>query len=148
MELTVDRITKTDQSTIGNFLVDGVFEAYCLEPTDRGLTSDMSLEEVQGIKVAAQTAIPTGRYQVIKYFSPDHNEDVPCLVGVTDFECVEIHVGNFPRDTKACILLGTDKGPDEVLNSRAAVNVFYPKFFAAVAAGDEVWITVEDVILA
>jgi len=148
MELTVDRTSKTNQSTIGTFSVNGSFESYCLEPVDRGLTSDMSLAEVQAIKIAGSTAIPTGRYQVIKYFSPDHNEDVPCLVGVTDFEYIELHVGNYPRDTKGCILLGTGKAPDEVLNSRVAVGHFYPQFFAAVDAGEDIWITVQDAILA
>ena len=141
MELTVDRITKTDQSTTGNFSINGVFECYCLEPTDRGLTSDMSLADIQAIKIQDKTAVPIGRYSVTKYFSPKNNATVPLLQDVPDYGYVEIHVGNFPKDTDGCLLLGTDIGPDEVLNSKVAVAAFYPKFFAALDAGEDVFIT-------
>jgi hypothetical protein len=144
MELTVNRTTKTDNSTIGQFLTDGEFECYCLEPTDRGLTADMSLADIAAIKVANQTAVPTGRYQVTKYYSPKHGCLVPCMVGIPGFAYVEIHIGNFPQDTDACLLLGTDTGTDEVLNSRVAIDAFYPKFFAALEVGDECWITYQD----
>jgi len=144
MELTVNRTTKTDNSTIGQFLVDGTFQSFCLEPTDRGLTSDMPLSQIQAIKVADKTCVPTGRYQVTKYFSPKHNALVPCMVGIPGFAYVEIHAGNFPQDTDACLLLGTTTGIDEVLSSQIAIDAFYPKFFAALEAGEEVWITYQN----
>lgn len=142
MELTVDRTDRTANSTIGNFSVNGIFECFCLEPKDRGLTSNMTLSQIQAIKIQNKTAIPTGRYQVTKYNSPKHhNTEVPLLENVTDFAFIEIHVGNFPKDTDGCLLLGTEKGPDEVLNSKVAINDFYPKFFAALNAGEDVFIT-------
>lgn len=144
MELLVDRGNKTQHSTLSHFYVNGVFESYALEPTDRGLTSDMTLAQIVAIKVPDQTAVPTGRYQVIKYFSPKHNAFVPLVLGTPGFSCVEIHVGNFPHDTDACLLLGTETGIDEVLNSQVAIDAFYPKFFAAIDAGEKVWITYQN----
>lgn len=144
MELTVDRLVKTDISTIGNFSVNGTFECYCLEPVDRGLTSEMTLAQIWAIKIPDKTAIPLGTYGVTKYFSIKNNRTVPLLVNVKGFSYVEIHVGNFPKDTDGCLLLGTEKGTDEVLNSKAAVSAFYTKFFAALKAGEEVYITYRD----
>ena len=57
---------------------------------------------------------------------------------------MEIHVGNFPKDTEGCLLLGTDRGPDEVLNSKAAVEAFYQKFFSTVDNDEMVFITYEN----
>jgi hypothetical protein len=141
MELKVQRLIKSPHSTIGKFYIDGTPSFDCLEPTDRGLTSQMTLVQIMAIKVPDKTAIPTGRYQVTKYFSPKHNMDVPLVNNVPGYAGVEIHVGNFPLDTDGCLLLGTSTGPDEVLNSKAAIEAFYRQFFATIAAGEPVWIT-------
>jgi hypothetical protein len=144
MELTVNRKIKTGKSTISDFFVNGALECHSLEPTDRGLNSTMNLAQIAAIKVPDHTAVPTGRYQVTKYYSPKHKAIVPCMVGIPGFAYVEIHIGNFSQDTDACLLLGTAIGPDEVLNSKVAIDAFYPKFFAALEACEEVWITYQD----
>jgi len=141
MELIEKRTVKTPNSTQGVFYIDGVSTFVGLEPTDRGLTNGMTLDQITAIKVQNKTAIPTGRYLVTKYFSPKHNIDVPLVNDVPGYAGVEIHVGNFPQDTDGCLLLGTDTGPDEVLNSKTAIAAFYTKFFASVDAGEQVWIT-------
>lgn len=101
----------------------------------------MTLQAINDVKIAGKTAIPTGLYEVEKYFSPDHNAWVPTLMKVLGFGYVEIHKGNFQKDTKGCFLLGTDKGVDEVLNSADAIHNFYPQVFAALKRGEGVWIT-------
>lgn len=144
MELLVNRTTPTKNSTIGSFYVNGVFESFCLEPVERGLISTMSLEQIAAIKVPDKTAVPTGRYRIIKYFSPRHQMIVPCVIGIPGFSDDEIHIGNFPKDTDACLLLGTQIRTDDVLNSGVAIDRFYPKFFAALETGEEVWITYQN----
>ena len=64
LELLVDRKYKKETYTIGNLYVDGEWFCNTLEDKDRGLKSSMSLEEVERLKVYAETAIPTGRYVV------------------------------------------------------------------------------------
>lgn len=145
MQLTVTRITKTDNSTIGEFAIDGKFFSYCLEPTDRGLTSDMTLEQIAAIKVANKTCIPTGEYNVTKYFSPKHNAEVPLIENIPGFAFVEIHVGNYPKDTDACLLLGYTKDTDFVGGSKDAITDFYRVFFEALDKGEQVSIEYEDV---
>lgn len=144
MELTQIRKTKTDTTTIGDFEIDGTFFSHGLEPKDRGLTSDMSLEDIAAIKVPDKTAVPIGRYQVVSYDSPKWGMKVPCLIDIPGFDKVEIHVGNFAKDTDACLLLGYGIGPDQVLQSRDAIKQFYQQFFAALDNGEEVWITYQD----
>ncbi len=46
MELELKRKIKTDNSTIGELYVNGVFECFLLEDRDRGLTSKMNLFEI------------------------------------------------------------------------------------------------------
>jgi hypothetical protein len=53
MQITVKRLHKTDTSTIGELLIDGVFECYTLEDVERP------------VKIKAETAIPKGTYKVI-----------------------------------------------------------------------------------
>lgn len=144
MELLVSRKIKTANSTIGDFIVNGTFFSFCLEPTDRGLTSDMSLDQIKAIKVQDKTCIPTGRYQVTKYFSPKHNAFVSLLLHVPGFDFVEIHAGNYPKDTDGCTLLGYQMFADFVGNSDTAITHFYAKFFDALNKDEQVWITYQD----
>lgn len=141
MELQVTRKIKTDESTIGYFTVNGEFFSYSLEPINRGLNSNMELHEIHKIKIPHKTAIPTGRYQLAKYFSPKHNAFVPLLLHVPGFDFVEIHVGNYAKDTDGCTLLGNQKDDNFIGDSKTAVNKFYGLFFAALKRGEQVWIT-------
>lgn len=141
MELLVNRTTRTPNSTIGEFSVNGNFFSYCLEPTDRGLTSDMTLQQIAAIKVQNQTCIPTGTYQVTSYNSPKNKREVPLLEDVPGFAFVEIHVGNYPRDTDACLLLGSTESADFIGNSRDTIQKFYDLFFPALNNGEAISIT-------
>lgn len=104
----------------------------------------MTLDQIKAIKVQNKTAIPTGRYRVTRQYSLKHRRDVPLINDVKGFGGVEIHIGNYPKDTEGCLLLGTDRGPDEVLNSKAAIDAFYRKFFDTVDGDEMVFITFED----
>lgn len=139
MELTLQREASTDESTPGKLFVNGRFECFTLEDVVR---------EVPGLRVAAwkvasRTAIPTGTYHVTIDMSQRFGKQMPHILNVEDFDGVRIHSGNTSADTEGCILLGQDRnGPDEVINSRAAFNAFFPKLQAAINNGEDVTITV------
>jgi len=141
MELLVNRTTRTANSTIGDFSINGAFFSYCLEPTDRGLTSAMTLAQIAAIKVMDETCIPTGTYNVTSYDSPKQGRTVPLLEDVPGFADIEIHVGNYPRDTDGCLLLGATQDVDFVGNSAVTVQAFYDQFFAALENNEVVTIT-------
>ena len=66
---------------------------------------------------------------------------MPHVENVDGFGNIEIHWGNYPKDTDGCTLIGTGKDPAMVTSSEAAFNVFFPKLQAALAGGDTVTIT-------
>lgn len=144
MEIVKKRDHKTDHTTIGGVLIDGEFFCYGLEPTDRNLNSDMTLEQIAEIKVPGATAVPAGRYPVIRYYSPKHETNVPRIINIPGFDFVEIHAGNTAADTEGCLLLGNEMAVDLVLQSRDAISAFYDRFFAVIDTGGEVWITFEE----
>lgn len=149
MELKLERIDRKPAYTIGRLYMDG--ERFCdtLEPTDRGLSSNMRLGQLRRLKVAGKTAIPTGRYKVDMHTVSPHfrlapwakpyGGIVPRLVGVPCFSGVLIHVGNTEKDTQGCILVGRNMAVGKVLDSAETYKALMERLLAA---KDEIWITV------
>lgn len=131
MILKVERKTFTRLSTIGTLSIDGRIECFTLEDFDRGLTSDMSNEQIVKGKVYGKTCIPYGTYEVAVTFSNHFGQFLPLLMNVPGFGGIRIHPGNTDRDTQGCLLLGTDKTKDRVINSRAAFGRVFEKIRAA-----------------
>lgn len=122
MEIQVNRIARKDGYTIGRMSLNGVYFCDTLEDTDRGLNAAMSVDEVLAKKIKAQTAIPTGKYDVILTFSPRFKRVLPLLLSVKGYEGVRIHAGNTTADTEGCLLVGENKAKGQVLNSRATLE--------------------------
>lgn len=118
MDLKLKRIFRGDKYTIGHLYIDGNYYCDVLEDVDRGLTNDMSEEEIKKIKVYGKTAIPTGRYKVEVTYSPKFKRYLPILLNVKGFTGIRIHSGNSHEDTLGCLLVGFNKEKGKVLNSR------------------------------
>jgi Family of unknown function (DUF5675) len=142
MELELTRTTKTAKSTIGELTVNGVFECFILEDRDRGLRQGMTTSELVGLKVKTQTAIPTGRYEIIVSFSERFQKMLPLLLDVPAFAGIRIHPGNNDTHTEGCLLPGKTKAPDMVGSSRAAFTTLFDKIKAAMQR-EKVFITVK-----
>lgn len=123
MELTLKRIAKRPDYTIGRLFVDGEYLCDTLEDTDRGLTQAMAIEEIKRIKVAGQTAIPSGKYCVFLTPSPKFGRVLPLVYDVPGFSGIRIHAGNTERDTHGCILVGENKIVGRVINSRNTLDM-------------------------
>ncbi len=117
VELKVLRFNFSSLSTISEFYFNNTLFGYTLEDRDRGLDSSMTEEEIKYVKIFGSTAIPTGVYKTILYNSPKHGK-VPLLQNVKGFDMIEIHAGNFPKDSLGCLLLGSSFGIDVVKNSK------------------------------
>lgn len=117
MELLSLRKWYTDNTTISELYIDQAIQPLCfmLEPTTR------AGKDPRGI-----VAIPEGRYEITLYDSPHFNMKVPLLGNVPGHEYVEIHPGNFEKDTHDCLLPGFKRNIDSVLESRAAFNLIFP----------------------
>ena len=113
MQVKIDRKWRKPTYTIGIVYIDD--ERFCesMEDTDRGLRQDMSVGEISRIKVAGETAIPTGKYKVAMTYSPRYNRMMPQIMNVKGFAGIRIHSGNTAKDSLGCVLLGVATNPDK-----------------------------------
>ena len=119
MVITVKRLYKTDNSTIGELLIDGIFECFTLEDKERP------------VKIKGETAIPKGTYRVIINESNRFKRLLPLLIDVPNFEGVRIHAGNSNHDTEGCILVGQTRNKNYIGQSRKAFDKLFKKMQAA-----------------
>lgn len=153
MELTLERRWQKDAYTVGRLYVNGELFCNTMEDRDRGLTNDMSLEEIKTRKVYGETAIPRGRYRIsMRRKSPKYSQKnqykkcdgyLPYLRDVPGFSGVLIHIGNWPQDSCGCILVGENKVKGGVVNSTAWFWKLYDILKAADDRNEEIWITIK-----
>jgi len=122
MEIYQIRIHKNEKATISELkILDKMF--YILEDKDRGLRSDMSIEEIKKIKVHGETAIPTGRVEIKHTWSNRFKKFTLQLMDVKGFDGIRMHSGNVVADTDGCPIPGLKSNlKDKVLQSRLAVK--------------------------
>lgn len=136
MELELKRRYFTEKSTIGEMYVDTLFQCFTLE------------DRIRAKKVPGETAIPEGRYEVTFTYSDKYKKKMPILVDVPNFQYIRIHIGNYPKDTMGCILVGLAKDPkvqDKIIQSTDAFNALYKKLYAEWEKGNKIWITITSV---
>ena len=105
MIVTIQREKPSPLATMGTLSISGLFFCYTLEPP---------------------MPIPDGTYKGSIVVSPEWTakrgypfklvllQDVPGHTGI------EIHIGDFPADTKDCCLVGMGRLPDQLVNSEVA----------------------------
>ena len=111
-ELTLQRDIQDGQATLGRLFIDGNFQCFTLERP--------WLNNQRGV-----SCIPEGTYNGAIQRSPRFKRDLPELLDVPDRDQILIHMGNSPRDTQGCILVGMDRlgDPPCVFNSNAALDL-------------------------
>ena len=137
MTLRLVREPSIGGTTLGCVFIDGHFACFSLEDQLREIPG----QPVTAWKVAGGTAIPAGRYRVLVTESPRFGRPLPLLVAVPGFEGVRIHPGNTVADTEGCILVGRDRQPGRVLQSRVAFDALFAQI---AAAPDPVWASLEN----
>ena len=125
MKLLVTRTTFTQFSVGGTLTIEG-HTFYTLEPPKRD---------------EKPRAIPCGTYDVTIRWSEKHKRLVPHVENVPGFEEIEIHIGNFPKDTLGCLLVGQAAGTDQVVGSRLAFDALFRILSDAKEAGEPITIT-------
>ncbi|GHB64281.1 DUF5675 family protein [Persicitalea jodogahamensis] len=146
MEILQKRVKRGKNSTLSILYVNGKKHGFVVEDKDRDLHSGMTLAELIAIKVHSETAIPTGRYQVGKRYSPKFKRWLPWLLDVLGFQFIYCHPGNWIKDTQGCLLPGLSWGYESgeycVRQSRACFEPLWKEIEAALGAGEEVWWTI------
>lgn len=129
MEIKIKRIARKAKYTIGKMYIDGVYFCDTLEDKDRGLKQTMTDAEIKKLKVQNETAIPTGKYQLLlDVKSPKFGDRpfyvqtckgcVPRIDNVPGFAGILIHCGNIDKDSSGCILVGENKVVGKVIYSQ------------------------------
>ena len=151
MEIKVKRITPIDYPyTIGKMYIDGDYFCDTIEDTDRGLSQDMSEEEIKSKKIYGQTAIPSGRYKVLmNVVSPKFSKKqfymdvcqgrVPRLEGVKAFSGILLHCAATADNVEGCIGVGYNTIKGQLTNSKEAFEKMYKKLSST---DEKIWITI------
>ena len=147
MEVVVYRQISKEESTRGELFIDG--EKFC----------DTLEDEFRTKKVMGETRIPSGRYklELRKVLSPmtkNYRSKYDWflwhiqVMEVPNFSNVYIHVGNWEKDTDACLLIGngfTDYDDKSAIwKSKPAFEEFYKTIVPLLDSGTGVWITYVD----
>lgn len=106
--------TQKEDCTIGDLFINEEFICNTLE--------DVFREK----KIAKETCIPYGKYDIIINMSPKYKRLMPRLLNVPNFEGILIHSGNTIKDTAGCILVGTRK-ENTLVNSRDTFNKLFDR---------------------
>jgi len=152
MDICIERRYFCDDYTIGRLLVNGSYFCDTMEPADRGLDASMKVTDIRAAKAAGATAIPTGHYVlVMNVVSPRLREQkayrfcnglVPRFLLVPGFDGVLIHAGNFPEDTKGCVLVGRNLVKGQLLDSAITFRRLYERLKQADSRGESLLVEV------
>lgn len=150
MKLVLKRINNQDNYCEGKLYIDGIYQCDVIEDTDRALTNEMSITEIQSKKVYGETAIPKGTYQItLDVVSPKFKDrswatfcegKLPRLLDVPGFEGVLIHTGNEASNSLGCLLVGQKTKDGWVSNS---TQTFKDLYYKLKQATDQITITIE-----
>ena len=153
MELLIQRKWRKEKYTIGWLYVDGVPLCNTLEDPDRGLASWMSEAAIKAMKIAGNTAIPTGTYDVVLSVSPKfkyrvwakkYGGLVPEILNVKGYSGIRIHPGTDASSTEGCLLVGDNKEVGKLLNSQKRYYELMDKYlFPAWENGEKIRITIK-----
>ena len=137
MKIEVNRIFKASNYTIGELSVNNNYICDTLEDKVR----------VDGEKVYAKTAIPTGTYTLVLSYSNRFKKVMPEILNVPNFSGIRIHCGNSSKDTEGCLLVGKWDGKTEnwISDSKSSYNKLYPLLEEAFNKKENITITIKDI---
>ena len=153
MKLKVERRWPKVTYTIGRLYIDGIYYCNTLEDYDRGLRQSDPLRDIQRRKIAGETAIPKGTYEVqMNVTSPKYagvawyynfcRGKMPRLKDVPGFDGILIHPGTSALDTKGCILVGKNTKVGKLTDSRACFMEVYKLMKSASDKGEKITIEI------
>lgn len=159
MELKLIRTAKKPKYTIGHLYRKDkqngqwIFVCDTIEDKDRGLDQSMTLANIAAIKVKHQTAIPTGRYEIIKNvvsatfvkkpkYKALNGGRLPRFKYVKGFDGILMHAGVDQDSSSGCVIVGENKVVGKVINSWATYVKVDNMIEKAIDRGERVFITV------
>ena len=117
MKIEVRRHYFSESYTIGKLYIDGSYFCDTLEPSTTAIE---------------HPAVKTGAYPLTIVWSPKFGCYMP-RVEVPNRCGILFHVGNYPRDTKGCVLLGLNTIKGSVTASKVTFNSFFDMILTHIA---------------
>jgi hypothetical protein len=133
--IEIERKYKKEKYTIGALAINGQWICDTMEPH--------CIDWDKEVKIPGVTAIPEGTYELEMKRSKKFQKIMPYLKDVPNFTDIMIHTGNFPTQTKGCILVGFNTVRGLVLKSREAFEKILEKIEYALSAGKMVIVKVK-----
>lgn len=132
MRLKLNRVQFTEESTIGELLIEKEYECFTLE------------DKVQpfGVKIPGRTAIPEGVYRVTFDWSDRHRCVMLHILDVPNFEGIRFDIANKPEEIEGCIAVGRSRAPDWIGSSTIALKQLSTKLLQ-VFNKEEIWIEIK-----
>ena len=122
MKIVLTRDDCTDKRTLGTMLFPDGYVCQTLEDPVRP----------SGVKIAGDTAIPSGIYPVTITMSTRFGKLLPLLSNVPNFSGIRIHPGNTTADTQGCVLVAKSRGKhDDIVSSKTAMEQVQKRIAAA-----------------
>ena len=117
--INLTRTARKDGYTIGKLYVNGTYVCDTLELRDRTyFGEDFTL---------GTSAVPVGIYTLsTSVWSPRFQKPMPRIMDFQGSKNILIHVGNYPKETEGCILVGKNSVAGMVCNSRATFAKLQP----------------------
>ena len=113
INLLILRDTFTEKSTIGRLFLNGELLCDTLELPYRDNQKSISCIPTGQYKVRLRTAKESATRSYLHLLIED----------VKDRSYILVHIGNFPKDTKGCVLVGVGAEQDRVNNSTLAMEL-------------------------
>lgn len=142
LHLTLIRKWKNPAYTIGQLYAGGRLICNSLEDTDRGLNMHMPEKEINKIKIAGETAIPTGTYKLAVTQSPRFGRKLIEVLNVPGYLGIRIHKGNTAKNSAGCILPGNNTEKGKVTNSTKFEELLTSMVESAINNGEEAYLTI------
>lgn len=152
MKITIKRLYKKEKYTIGKLYINGQYFSDVIEDKDRGLTTDMTEEEIESKKVYGETCIPAGLYEIKMTYSPKfHNKawakltsgKVPQVMNVPCWSGVRFHPANEASELLGCIAPGKNTKKGMVTSSTHYYTVLViDHIFPAIEQGNKVYLEI------
>jgi len=143
MTIDIIQLDETPDSTASRLLIDGEFVCFVLE------------DGYREVKVPSETRIPAGSYPLRQRFYGGFYEKYKKryghaysleIISIRNFSDVLIHIGNWIRDTRGCLLVGMDLSLSRrdycLKRSKVAYLKLYDIIAPAFARGDEITVNV------
>jgi hypothetical protein len=117
------------------------------------LDQSMSEDYIKSKKVYAQTAIPTGTYNILMnivspkfslkpYYKKFCGGKVPRLDPVKGFVGILMHCGVNEKSSAGCIILGLNKIKGQVVDTQRCFESFYKKLQSAYKNNEKITCTI------